>query len=82
MKRFFLFTGLLIIVAVSGFWYFSGAHTGWTQTKIPYTEVDELTEIETTRYEDGFKPGIDVLVGGNAVGLVIFGLGVIIRGRK
>jgi hypothetical protein len=72
------------IVAVAGVavWLATGAHTGWTQTKIPRTIVDEITEIEAVIFEDGFVAGVDFLGAALALAAVLASIGWIIARRK
>jgi hypothetical protein len=72
------------IVAVTGLavWLATGAHTGWTQTKIPRTIVDEITEIEAVVFEDGFVAGVDFLGAALALAAVLASIGWIIARRK
>jgi hypothetical protein len=72
------------IVAVTGLavWLATGAHTGWTQTKIPRTIVDEITEIEAVVFEDGFVAGVDFLGAALALAAVVASIGWIIARRK
>lgn len=54
----------LLIVLSFGLWASGGFHTGWTQTQIEVTVLDEITGIEGTRMEEGFIPGIELFIGG------------------
>jgi hypothetical protein len=55
-------------------WVATGAHTGWSQTHIPRTIVDEVTGIEAVVFDDGFVAGVDFL---GAVLLLTVALGLI-----
>ncbi|GAB4242373.1 MAG: hypothetical protein OHK005_06170 [Candidatus Methylacidiphilales bacterium] len=71
MKAFWiglLAVAALIELAVLASWFLLGAHTGWTQTKLPHTQIDPVTEIEFVQYQDGFRPGLDFLVAGLLLG--------------
>ena len=64
----------LIAVSVVGLWLITGAHTGWTKTKVTEMEIDPITEIEYPVTEDKFVAGVEVLGGGLFVALALFGL--------
>lgn len=65
--------GVLLALFTFCFWAAKGYHRGWTQDEVAVKKIDPVTEIEYLDYEDRFLPGIDYLVGGIAVGVVIFG---------
>lgn len=52
---------LLLFVAGAGFWFFGGPNLGWTRDSVPLIEKDPITEIEVTRWEKRFVPGVDFL---------------------
>ncbi len=52
---------LLLCVTGGGFWFFGGPHLGWTRTSVPVVEKDPVTELEVTRWESRFVPGLDFL---------------------
>jgi hypothetical protein len=64
----------LLIVGVVVFWAAKGAHRGWTQNQVPVIQTDPITGIEFPTYEDRFVPGVDILGGGVALGLVLLGI--------
>lgn len=64
----------LLGVAVMVLWLVTGAHTGWTQTKVTTMQVDPITELEFPVIEDRFVAGVDVLGGGIILALALFGL--------
>ena len=64
--------GLLSLLITVVYWFSTGAHRGWSMDKVPVQQVDEITGLEYTSYEDRFVPGIDVLGGGIALGAGLF----------
>ncbi|MFN0069586.1 MAG: hypothetical protein ACKVYV_18365, partial [Limisphaerales bacterium] len=54
---------LLVFVIGAGFWFFGGPNLGWTRNSVPVTEKDPVTELEVTRWEKRFVPGVDFLAG-------------------
>ncbi len=63
---------LLSLLITVVYWSSTGAHRGWSMDKVPVQQVDEITGLEYTSYEDRFVPGIDVLGGGIALGVGLF----------
>ena len=66
--------GASFVIALStvAAWLITGAHLGWTQTKIPYKLTDEITGITTTKYKDGLIVGVECLGGGLALAIFVF----------
>lgn len=64
MKKILQFIALALVATTVGFWVIKGAHTGWSQNRVPITKNDEITGIAYTVYEDRFVPGVDVLAAG------------------
>ncbi len=64
--------GVIVGLFVFCFWAAKGYHQGWTQNQVPVPQIDPVTEIAYTTYEDRFVPGLDYLGGGIFVGGVIF----------
>ncbi len=71
MKRFVLFSAVVLLLAGLVTWLARGAHTGWTQTSVPVKTLDEVTGIESIDYEKQFVPGVDFL------GAVLLGAGAL-----
>jgi hypothetical protein len=68
-------TALLIsIVGIAGFWFLSGANTGWTKTSVATIAVDPITEISYPVWQNQFVPGVDFLTAGVTILLIIFAL--------
>lgn len=76
-KASYIFAAVVAAVTLT-IWASTGFHTGWTQTSIPVTGVDEITGIEFTTYEEGFVAGVDVLGAGlgAAFGISALSLGI------
>lgn len=64
--------GVLIALFVFCFWAAKGYHRGWSQNSVPVNQIDPITEIEYTTYEDRFVPGVDYLGAGISLGALIF----------
>ena len=79
MKRSLSLAALAILLATVGFWWSQGAHTGWSQNRVPVSKTDEVTGINFTAYEERFVPGIEVLGAGAILSAVIFGSSFFIR---
>jgi len=52
---------LLVFLAALGLWLATGAHWGWTKTKVPVKRTDEVTGITVDDYRKGFVAGVDFL---------------------
>ena len=79
-----VFSSLAALVAGIGLavWLITGAHRGWSQTRIPKTIVDEITDIEAVVFEEGFVAGIDFLGAVLVLSAVLACIGWIIGRRK
>lgn len=73
---------LLIVIGAVGFWVSKGAHTGWSQNKVPSKQVDDITGIEYITYEDRFVPGVEWLGTGLGLGAAFFAASFFFRSRK
>ena len=60
--------GLITLVGSLGYWLASGAHRGWSQHRVPVGQIDEVTGVAFTTYENRFVPGIEFLTAGIALG--------------
>ncbi len=78
MARCLQIFAVVCALAVATTWFLLGAHTGWSQTKIPQKQVDPVTEIEFTTYTDGFVPGVDFLGAGLVGSVALFAFGIIV----
>lgn len=59
--------GLLTLVGSLGYWLAAGAHRGWSQHRVPVRQIDEVTGVAFTTYENRFVPGIEILATGVAL---------------
>ena len=68
--------GVVLFLGTVAFWAAKGAHTGWSQDRVPVKQTDEITGIEYVTYEDRFVPGVEFLAGGVglAAGLLVMSL--------
>jgi len=54
-----------------GYWVLMGTHGGWSQNRIPRHATDEVTGLDHVIYDDGFLPGMDLLIGGCMAGVIV-----------
>ena len=74
MSRFRLSLRLIAAVcmlATIAWWFAAGAHRGWSMDKVPVEQVDEITGLNYTTYEDRYVPGVEVLGSGIAFGALL-----------
>lgn len=71
-----------LFVATVGFWTVKGAHTGWSQNRVPRSKTDEVTGIVYTVYENRYVPGIDLLVGGVGLAGALFAVSFLLRPKN
>jgi hypothetical protein len=64
LKKILQTVALAFFVTTAGYWAAKGAHTGWSQNRVPVTKTDEITGIAYIVYEDRFVPGVDALAAG------------------
>jgi hypothetical protein len=74
--------GVILILASIAFWATAGAHRGWSQHRVPVSKTDEVTGLAYIAYEDRFVPGVEVLVGGAGLGLLLGAASLLIRRRS
>ena len=73
MKRVLKTSAILVAAGTLALWLATGAHRGWTKTRVAIEKTDEVTGLTYTEYEKRFVAGVEVL----AVGLgVASALGV------
>ncbi len=82
MKKILQFIALALFAATVGFWALRGAHTGWSQNRVPTTKTDEVTGIAYTVYEDRYVPGIEILGGGVGLAGVFFAASLFFRPKN
>ncbi|MGK0237057.1 MAG: hypothetical protein ACKVGW_05445 [Verrucomicrobiia bacterium] len=51
---------VIFLIGIS-IWMTGGARAGFSNTSIVYVEIDEITGIESKKYEDGFVPGLEFM---------------------
>lgn len=75
LARLVILIAFLLVVFSLGGWWLGGAHLGWTRSHIPVEQIDPITEIAFTEWEERFVPGVDLLAGGlfTAAILGVFG---------
>jgi hypothetical protein len=69
----------LTAISVVGLWLITGAHTGWTKTKVTEMEIDPITEIEYPVTEDKFVAGVEVLGGGLLLTVLLIGVSFVFK---
>ena len=82
MKRVLQTIALGLFVTTIGFWAFKGAHTGWSQNRVPMTKTDEVTGIVYTVYENRYVPGVDLLAGGVGLAGALFSVSFLLRPKN
>lgn len=82
MKKSLRLLALLLALASLGFWAAKGAHTGWSQDRVPVKQLDEVTGLEQTTYEDRYVPGVDFLGGGLALAGLLAGVSLFVRNQN
>lgn len=65
-------TALVLLLGTIGFWAAKGAHTGWSQNRVPVKQTDEITGIEFVTYEERYVPGVDFLGAGTGLAAGLF----------
>ena len=81
-KRLLLISGLFVLAATAGYWAAKGAHTGWSQNRVPVSKTDEVTGIVFTTYADRFVPGIEVLGAGGLAATCLMRPAIFFRSKK
>jgi hypothetical protein len=71
-----------LFVATIGFWAVKGAHTGWSQNRVPRSKTDEVTGIVYTVYENRYVPGIDLLAGGVGLAGALLAVSFLLRPKN
>lgn len=82
MKKSLRILALLLALASLGFWAAKGAHTGWSQDRVPVKQLDEVTGLEQITYEDRYVPGLDFLGGGLALAGLLAGVSLFVRNQN
>jgi hypothetical protein len=82
LKRALQTIALGLFFTTIGFWAFKGAHTGWSQNRVPMSKTDEVTGIVYTVYENRYVPGIDLLAGGLGLASALFAVSFLLRPKN
>lgn len=82
MRRIPQTIALGLFVATIGFWAVKGAHTGWSQNRVPRSKTDEITGIVYTVYENRYVPGIDLLAGGVGLAGALLAVSFLLRPKN
>jgi hypothetical protein len=62
-------------------WLATGAHTGWTKTRVTTMRIDPITELEYPEIEKKFVAGVDVLGAGTLPALALFGCSYLFKSQ-
>jgi hypothetical protein len=79
MKTGLRWLGVTAALATLVVWLATGAHTGWTQTKVTEMQVDPITELEYPVTEERFVAGVEVLGGGLLLALALWSGSLLIK---
>lgn len=75
IKKTIAYVMLLMAIGIGIYWYTAGAHV-WTLTQVPIEVKDELFGTTETKWEDTYRPGLEVA--GPTMGGLILGAGVLL----
>jgi hypothetical protein len=67
------------VVFAFAYWSAAGWNRGWTKSKLPIKQIDEVTGIEFITYKDHFMPGVELLSLALFFSLVLFSITFIRR---
>lgn len=73
MKRLLQVLALILAVGSASCWVATGAHRGWTQTRVPKKILDDVTGIEAVTYEKRLVIGVDLLGAGFVAAVALAG---------
>jgi hypothetical protein len=74
--------GGAMALVVPIWWLISGANRGWTMNRVPVVQIDEITEIQYTTYEERLVPGIEFLGGALLFALILIGISFFPRSKR
>ena len=80
--KFLRFAGSGIFLIGVLIWMLGGARAGFTDTSIVHPYIDEITGIESKKYEDGLVPGIEFLAVGFLGFAVMFGTAAFLENER
>jgi hypothetical protein len=81
MKKGLRILGAIVGVVTLAVWLATGAHTGWTQTRVTTMKVDPITELEYPETQDKFVAGVEVLAGGVLLSLALLGSSLMFKSQ-
>ena len=70
---------LVLILASTAFWVYTGSHTGFSKDRVEIPQVDPITQIEYVDYEERFVLGVEYLALAYGLGVTSFGLSFVLR---
>ena len=62
MKKSFRYSSIFIVITSLVLWIATGAHTGWSKSRIAIERIDPVTEIAYPVYQEKWVFGVDFLV--------------------
>lgn len=71
MRKVLRFVAAALLATTLLWWLLSGANTGWTKSSVATMKSDEITGIDYPTWEKRFVPGVDFLVVGATISLLI-----------
>jgi len=79
MKRILRAAALLVLVTGICIWIATGRRLGWSQTSVPQTRKDPVTDIEYVAYQDQFVAGVDFLGAASLLAVGLWGVSFLFR---
>ena len=70
---------LVLILASTVFWIYTGKHVGFSKDRVEIPQVDPITQIEYVDYEERFVLGVEYLALAYGLGVTSFGLSFVLR---
>jgi len=80
-RRVLQLASLVVVVGAVAVWLATGANRGWTKTSVATPTLDEVTGIESPKYEKRFVPGLDFLWGALIGGATLAGASLLFRNK-
>ena len=60
MKKSFRYSSIFIVITSLVLWIATGAHTGWSKSRIAIERIDPVTEIAYPVYQEKWVFGVDI----------------------
>jgi len=79
MKKGLRITAAILALVTLAIWLTTGAHIGWTKTRVTTMKIDPITELEYPETRNQFVAGVEVLAGGALLSLALFGSSLMIK---